>query len=254
MGHDSTMSAARCLSLTGSVFANNFGVFVGVTFVAYLPMVAWRFLLFSDDFAATDESLQSWIAMSVLLDVTLGSIATGLMTLFAFRNQGPKQEGRHPKLMGVEKIPAMVGCSILLGLLVGLGFALMFYPGVPMAIRVTGVIAGMLLATRLAVAIPCLLVEGRGIINSLKRSHQLVSGHALSVFGALFLIEAITVVSTVVWTAIGPASSSWIAIGFVVYVDIVAQAVAAVLAMVVYNELHPVVEDVDVSGFLDVFS
>ncbi len=91
-------------------------------------------------------------------------------------------------------------------LLVGILFALAVFAGL-----IALVIPGIIIAVRLSVAIPALVVEGKRGTAALGRSWDLVRGRSWSVFGAFIIAAFLTAIVNAALTSI--AGSGWFANG-----------------------------------------
>jgi hypothetical protein len=76
----------------------------------------------------------------------------------------------------IKKLPALLGASIISGLLIAIGFMLLIVPGIIFSII-------------FFLFIPTILIENRGIITSLKRSKKLVKKRWMKTFTLLLLLS-----------------------------------------------------------------
>ena len=121
--------------------------------------------------------------------------------------------GRRPSASQVwgrarPRVPALLGLSLLTGLLSVVGFAVLIGPGVAL-LAVSGraaavalvigvpaaVVLGALLFVRLAFAAPALLLEDLGVVAAMRRSWRLVQGSWWRVLGVLVLTSVIAAVA-----------------------------------------------------------
>lgn len=91
-------------------------------------------------------------------------------------------------------------------LLVGLLFALAVFGGLILLI-----VPGIIIAVRLSVSIPALVVEGKRGTEALGRSWNLVRGYSWPVFGAFVVVAFLTGIVSAGLTAIG--DDNWFAVG-----------------------------------------
>jgi hypothetical protein len=91
-------------------------------------------------------------------------------------------------------------------LLVGILFALAVFAGL-----IALVIPGIIIAVRLSVSIPALVVEGKRGTEALRRSWDLVRGHSWSVFGAFIVVAFLTGIVNGIFTAVG--GNNWLVVG-----------------------------------------
>jgi hypothetical protein len=80
---------------------------------------------------------------------------------------------------GFAHFGGVLGASILVGIVVGIGFILLIVPGV-------------IFVTMLAVTIPVLVIERKGVTASMGRSWELVKGHFWHVLGTIVVAAIIT--------------------------------------------------------------
>lgn len=106
------------------------------------------------------------------------------------------------------RVPALLGLSLLTGLLSVIGFAVLIGPGVAL-LAVSGraaavalvigvpaaIVLGALLFVRLAFAAPALLLEDLGVVAAMRRSWRLVQGSWWRVLGVLVLTSVIAAVA-----------------------------------------------------------
>jgi hypothetical protein len=98
-------------------------------------------------------------------------------------------------------LPALVGLSIATTIAMAIGFVLLVIPG-------------FMVIAALSVAIPVLVQERPGVINSMMRSAELTSGSRWPIFGLLILYGLVTwalqVVAIAVGAAFGGAAASFV--------------------------------------------
>jgi hypothetical protein len=108
-----------------------------------------------------------------------------------------EHEAREPRPLSrlyadaLGRVLPLLGVSVLVGLGVGLGFVLLVVPGI-------------LLWTRWSVAVPVLVLERVGVVDSMRRSWELVRGRGRSVWW-LFVKVLLVVCITQVLVGLGGA-------------------------------------------------
>jgi hypothetical protein len=95
---------------------------------------------------------------------------------------------------GFAHLGGVLGASILVAIVVGIGFILLIVPGI-------------IFATMLAVTIPVLVIERKGVTASMGRSWELAKGHFWHVLGTIVVAGLIAGVISGAIGAIG--SSNW---------------------------------------------
>jgi len=81
----------------------------------------------------------------------------------------------------LPKLLTLIGASLLIGLVVGVGFLLLVVPGV-------------IFSLWFYLTTPCIVVEGQGVLGGMSRSKSLVSGNLGKVFLVGLLVTLITLV------------------------------------------------------------
>lgn len=127
----------------------------------------------------------------------------------------------------------LIGFGILFGIGVGIGFFLLFIPG-------------LILLTFWSVGAPAIVVEGIGPIDAFRRSWRLVRGNAWPVFGTLLVVLLIVIVIGVVLAAIANPigngeASTWIA--SIISGTITAPIFAIAVAVLYYDLAGPAMPD-----------
>ena len=155
----------------------------------------------------TAEQLSSWwssavgvfvyFALAIILLFVLGALAG----VVAIKMASDVIEGRGANLgsalrFGASKLVFVLGLTLLVGLIVGLGFIL--------------IVPGIILGIMFSVAVPSFVIEKPGIVGSLGRSRELVGHRWLKTFATflvlLIIIVVIDVVVSLLSLAFGGAS------------------------------------------------
>jgi hypothetical protein len=89
-----------------------------------------------------------------------------------------------------SRLGPLIGLAILIALVVGIGFFLLFVPGI-------------IVLVFLAVSVPAFIIEGLGVTDSMSRSWKLVSGSWWHVFGVILVAAIIAGLINAILTAIG---------------------------------------------------
>jgi hypothetical protein len=172
-----------------------------------LPRMAYGFET-ADEQLQADEvaSMLTGGAMSFLLPLVVQTLATIVLTGILIVAVSQAVLGRHPSVGEVwtrarPRILALVGLSLLSGVLVVLVIAVPVVPGVLLLVADQSVGAGLALAAgvlvavvlavllyvRLAFAAPALLLERLSVVAAMRRSWRLVTGSWWRAFGILLL-------------------------------------------------------------------
>jgi len=124
----------------------------------------------------------------------VASVAGVLVAAEAYA--GVPSDWRRATRIGLRRTLAIIGATIVAGVLVAIGFVLLIIPGI-------------FLAVSLAVAWEALIIEGVGPMESIKRSWRLVAGERWRVLGAVLLVIILSIivfgiVSAVIWLILSP--------------------------------------------------
>jgi len=78
----------------------------------------------------------------------------------------------------IKKLPTLLATSIISGLLIAIGFTILIVPGIIFSIM-------------FFLFIPTIVIEGGGVISSLKRSRKLVTKRWMKTFGLMLILTAL---------------------------------------------------------------
>jgi hypothetical protein len=138
----------------------------------------------------------------------------------------------------------MIGLAILSSIIIGLGFVLLIVPGV---------IAYLMLA----VAVPVLVEERKGVIDSMGRSRRLTKGSRLRILGllVLFLIFYLIISAVVAFVlAVVIPSSALGASAIAAFTTALSAAFISVMLASLYIELRTVKEGATTDSLADIFA
>lgn len=161
--------------------------------------------------------LQGVLTGALVLIATLVSLVAGtLYSGMVVRLVEDVEDGRRDWSAGelIKSVTPVLVPLILAGLLVGVmavvGFILLIVPG-------------LLVLTFFAVTAPAIVVERLGVMEGLRRSRELVKGHAWPVFGVLVITILIVIVVNFIFGVIAGAAGN----------DTAARIIATVIASTV---------------------
>lgn len=125
---------------------------------------------------------------------------------------------------GFRRVGSVILVGLLVGIVIAVGFVLLFVPGV-------------IFLTMLAVSIPALVIENRRGTEAMKRSWELVSGNFWHVLGVIFVAYIIVAVVSAIIGAIGGDAwfLSWI---FSAIAQIVTVPFYALVSVLLYLDLR----------------
>lgn len=163
------LAAPRLLVRAGRLLAQRWQVLVGAAALTLVPVALLQAYLLRDvadplATAAAPDDPQAAAVFGVFGAAYL-VIITPLLAAVVLRAEAAHHAGRTPGVdelysYGLSRLPVMVGITLLSGLAAGIGFLAFIIPGVYIFVR-------------LYLALPVAVVEGTGLIDSLRRSWDL---------------------------------------------------------------------------------
>lgn len=179
------MSVSRIVDRTFTLYKQNFLRFITIVAVIQVPLalvsLVWLAIL-SRGVEETTSAITATVASFVSIFISLvgnalcqGALARSISDAYLGKELTVEQTFRAvlPKLM------TLIGASLLVGLVVGLGFMLLVVPGV-------------IFGLWFFVTTPSIVVENQGITAGMSRSKALASGNLGKVFAVGLLAVAIT--------------------------------------------------------------
>ena len=155
------------------------GHFLLIAFVIYLVAAAIVALL----------SLAG--PVGTFVGLIIGVIAAFLVQAALVKAVQDVRDGRADLNLGetvsavVPFLPAVIAASILAGIGIAIGFALIIVPG-------------LILLTFWSLIVPCIVIGGEGVFGSFSKSWRTVRGYAWHVFGTYVLVFLILIVFDIV--------------------------------------------------------
>lgn len=214
------IAVGQVLSDAFSLYGAHFAALVGVGVVIYLISGIIQGVLGEPN---------KWYLS--LIGTIVSFAATAIYTGFVVKLVQDARDGVRDATVGdlvsaaMPSIVPLVLMSIIFGIAVAIGFLLLIIPG-------------LILLTLWAVSAPSVVVEGRGPVEALGRSYELVKGQGWNVFGVIVCVFLIILVAFILVGIIGGAIGG--VVGFVI-VAIIAQAltlpVYALVSSVLFFEL-----------------
>jgi hypothetical protein len=182
---DRKLDVGEVLSEVFAIYRENAGVLIPVAF--------WLFLVVAVVQGVAEDSAVLLLA-GALLNLVASIIYEGMVVSLV----RDVQDGRRDLSVGglyrqvTPVLWPLAGASILFGIAVGIGFVLLIVPG-------------LILLTIWAVLAPAIVIERRGVIESFRRSRELVKGYGWPVFGTVICAFLITAVVGLVLVSIAAA-------------------------------------------------
>jgi hypothetical protein len=218
LGVEPKLSVGDTLSRTFSIYRDQAGVL--------LPVAFWLFLAVAILEAALGESLA--ILAVALLTLVLTFLYQGMVVGLVRDVQDGRRDNSIKELV-LSVLPVLmplIGAGILTAIGIIFGFILLVVPG-------------LFLLTIWAVTAPVIVVERRGVFDSLGRSRQLVRGNGWPVLGAFLLAILISIVASIALSAVGNALSDTTIMDAVFYAlsSTVTAPIEGLVASVLYFRL-----------------
>ncbi len=172
---DRKLDVARVFEGIFAIYRDQFALLIGAALILFVPVA----LLTGAIFSGTVGPIE--LAVVLAIGAIVGYLFQG-MVVEAARDI---LDGRRDHSLGsllqsvVPVLGPLVIAGILAGMAVGIGYALLFIPG-------------LFLATIWAVIAPVIVIERRGALESFGRSRELVRGHGwqvVAVIAILFLLQ-----------------------------------------------------------------
>lgn len=237
-----TFRIGKVLGDTFSTLGRNFGLYFGLSLV-FSGLPSFLFQLAGG----------SWLGMSWLLLIVSYLVYTALMSLLqAALTRAAIQDlnGQQPTFRdaldrGLRLALPVVGLSIVAWLGIGVGCLALIAPGIYLMVGWW-------------IAVPVLVQERRGIIESMTRSSDLTDGNRWRMF-ALLLVTVVTVwiLQMALWylsIVMTPLLGLVLADAVEAFFSSILSAFVSIAAAVSYVELRYVKEGTDISELAEIFS
>lgn len=195
------MSVSRIVDRTFTLYKQNFLRFITIVAVIQVPLalvsLVWLAIL-SRGVEETTSAITATVASFVSIFISLvgnalcqGALARSISDAYLGKELTVEQTFRAvlPKLM------TLIGASLLVGLVVGVGFMLLVVPGV-------------IFGLWFFVTTPSIVVENQGVTAGMSRSKALASGNLGKVFAVGLLAVLITWIITIPIGYLGSALSA----------------------------------------------
>jgi hypothetical protein len=247
---------SRVLSRTFGVLGRNFGPFILTAAVLVgLPMVALGFVQLPQvaDAPRAGQPITTFVDAAFFLWIVAYVVTAALLQAVLIHGAVADLNGRKASLLdglstAMSKALPLIGLSLVVGLLTGLGTLLLIVPGI-------------LIALAFCVAVPSLVVERRGVFDAMQRSRDLTRNHRGAIFGLFILYAVATLIIQMMGSAIAGLAAvggikSFLAVNSLVVTPIVQVLNALLLAAgtaSIYYELRFIKEGVGPEALASVF-
>src|SRR6266705_312600 len=144
----------------------------------------------SSFFSALFEALVLLIAVIFFVNIIFSTIAEGSAIKLASEQitKGQVDFGASIRF-AVSRLLSIWALSIIVGIIVFLGLIALIVPGI-------------ILAIMFSLALPVLLIENKGVTESMGRSRQLVSHRWAKTFGTFLVLGIIVIIASLIFSAI----------------------------------------------------
>ena len=165
-----------------------------------------------------------------LLAELVALVATWLFSGMVVELVADVQDGKRDATAGqllravMPVLGSLVLVSIVAGILIVIGFALIIVPG-------------LILLTVWAVAVPVVVIEHPAGLGALRRSRELVRGNGWPVFGVILILYFLVLVVTAALQAAGNSAGTGVGIVVAVIVGVLTRPLPALAQAVLYFDL-----------------
>ena len=179
------LSVGETLSEVFAIYRENAGVLI--------PLAFWLFFVVAIVQGLADDSV-ALLLIGALLNLVVSILYQGMVVSLV----RDVQDGRRDLSFGdlyrqvTPVLWTLIGASILYGIAVAIGLALLIVPG-------------LFLLTIWALIAPAIVIENRGVIESSGRSRELVKGHGWPVLGTVLSALVIAIVVSAILFSIAAA-------------------------------------------------
>ena len=134
------------------------------------------------------------LGLAMVVPIASSFILTGALVYGVYSSlRGQRASLNACVSVGISRLLPIIGCALLIGLGIAIGLLLLIVPGV-------------IIMLMWYVGVPCAIIEGTGVQQSLTRSQFLTAGHRGQIFGLVIILGVLGVIlGVVVRLAFGPA-------------------------------------------------
>ena len=228
------LSADVVIQRSLTIWLQNLVSFLVLTTVVYSPLILYSILVLHGDMS--ESELKSYVGVKQIAGFICNLLASAVLIHGVLQQlRGQKADMGACFAVGFQRLLSVLLVGVAVAILVGLGLLALIIPGV-------------LLMLVFYVAVPITVVERLGVVDTLKRSHQLTDGHKGSI---LFIVLMLLVISMGIGLlfsflvgAIGDdminglGGTEVVSAYFELLISVVVGSFAAVMSAVVYYQLR----------------
>jgi len=237
---ESDFRVGRVFGRTTSVLSQHFLIFCVVTLVANAPAI----LLIQSTVRNVDPADVSpgMLFLGIGLSFVFSILSQAVLVHASFQAMRNRAVNLGESLrVGFMRFFPVLGVALLVGILAGLGFLLIFVPG-------------LILMTMWLVAPPVCVVEQIGPWTSMRRSADLTRGNRWKVFGLWLLLMIISIVgSQLIELVLARFLGTTITLILTLIWASIFGAYYAIAIVVTYHDLRVVKEGIDIEQIAAVF-
>lgn len=238
------LTTGGIMNATLSLFFANFMPFFLLVATIHLPELLWQgYLAFGvDPYELTRQKIAQLNLISALIVILLSPIASSVLTYGIFQKiRGKEIDFMECMNVGFGRILPVIGASIVVFIAVFAGCVLLIIPGL--------VVAGWYY-----VVIPVVVVEKKGIMESLARSKQLTDGYKkIALSAAVGLGLVVGIINAVFVAVVSIPKSSILSFSMEMFAGIIMQAIFAILPVMTYYMLRRSKENADIEELASLF-
>jgi hypothetical protein len=210
------------LSAAFEIYKNNAVKLLTIVAVIVVPLQFVQHLLTGVVFE--DISVLVILIGLIIAVISSSALQAAIIRAAAQTTVGDPVDVSESYRFGFAHFGSVLVASILVGIVVGVGLILLIVPGV-------------IFFTMLAVTIPVVVIERKGVTDAMSRSWALAKGNFWHVLGTLVVTFIITGIVSAIITAIG--GSNWfLAWIFGSIAQIIAAPFSALVAVLLYLDLR----------------